>query len=387
MIFLVISSETKQPIKSFVANKGVANIGKILKSSIFLVILVIFVLPIFRAGTADLKLNQFFIASRAIHSNSFSISEIAKAFTSYYSFGINNILYRQSPLPIDYKDPKKLLGYLWPRFPAYAIVYPTETYYYYSLKIGGEDFAGNIRLLDLKEGVLHIGYYDKKFPIGDSNLWFADMSKVDGIKIKVISDFRYEVSYEGRTVTFVLSDFINQLPKKPELNENEKFISQIFDESGVRLVLIFNSAAETFYFLVNQDIPLNDNLKNIGDDFYYGLNTGFVYYKSPQTNRLTLVGVNRRNISANNYFDGPFDQVPPRLPIREELLMAFPSLKTDPNRTIDEYGNYKSDPNRRVAISAYFKYLDLASAKIYLKNKCENKIDNDISSCLTKRIR
>lgn len=56
----------------------------------------------------------------------------------------------------------------------------------------------------------------------------------------------------------------------------------------------------------------------------------------------------------NNWYDGPFDQVPPRLHIRDLLEEAYPYVKQAGG--IDEHGNFIERHGQRVAISPYIAY-------------------------------
>lgn len=70
--------------------------------------------------------------------------------------------------------------------------------------------------------------------------------------------------------------------------------------------------------------------------------------------RQILVGVNSNQVRGNNYFDGPFDQIPPRLQIKELLERVCPYVKY--RGGIDAHGNFLKLAHTRVAISPYVKY-------------------------------
>ena len=79
----------------------------------------------------------------------------------------------------------------------------------------------------------------------------------------------------------------------------------------------------------------------------------FFFYSD---DRLVLVGVLSDNIARNNYYDGPFDQVPPNLNIKQELETVYPYVKL--RGGIDQHGNFVSQHGVRVAISPYIVYSD-----------------------------
>lgn len=74
----------------------------------------------------------------------------------------------------------------------------------------------------------------------------------------------------------------------------------------------------------------------------------------PHTSRYILVGVHQREIRENGWYDGPFDQVPPNLPIRAMLEQAYPYVKDAGG--LDENGNFLNVKGQRVAISPYQEY-------------------------------
>ena len=71
-----------------------------------------------------------------------------------------------------------------------------------------------------------------------------------------------------------------------------------------------------------------------------------------------LIAVNGANARRNNYYDGPFDQLPDnyadQTKIQSYLERAYPHVKGK----IDKRGVLKADRGNRVAVSAYHIYFD-----------------------------
>lgn len=109
-------------------------------------------------------------------------------------------------------------------------------------------------------------------------------------------------------------------------------------------------------------------VEGTGGRYLLDRRTDFVFYADARARRTLLVGVSSHNVYENNYFDGPFDQVPPRLPLKEKLEAACPYLKVDP---IDAHGNFTRKEGQRVAISPYLDYssLDDAIAELTRREK------------------
>jgi len=338
------------------------------------------ILPLFFSIPSNFRLNQFYILANDLSYNTLRPSEMFQSFRSYYSLGINNLLSLTLPVP-DYTQPVEFLNYIWKRLPSLAIVYPTEGYYYYRLKIPNKIIAGNIRFSDIENGILHFGYFDMDNPHATSTKnWAGDITAHDGLAIKRESGHEYKISYLGKTVTFILNDSNQQLPKNLKLLADEQFISQIVDESGIRFVLIFNNKTSAFYFIANPDENIGDELTDLGNNYRLGKNTDFVFYQGPQ--RLLLVGIARQNVAKNNYFDGPFDQVPPHLNLRAKLYLAYPQSRLrygglDPN------GNYIEKSNTRVAITPYYQYSNYTDLIKHNLRCSSQKDDSKFWTCLT----
>lgn len=345
------------------------------------VLISILSLPFFWAYPDDFGLHQFIVADKIITHHPLDILTIWKTIRSRYSFGLNRLLLK-SNRSVNYKDPKQFFSYLFSRFPTYAVVYPTETYYYYTTTMqDGRILSGNIRLLDAQSGILHIGYFDKTDPHSpDSESWTVDIGSRDGVSITTNGPFAYDVSYQNKTIHFVLSDFIAEPPKKLRMLPEEKFVSQVLDDSGIRFFLLFNQKTNSFYYIANEEHGIDEQLREIKSNYYLGLDSQFVYYYDRNENRKLLVGVSKHSIYLNDYYDGPFDQVPPRLDDKSMLIAAYPYVVY--RGGIDAHGNFNNIPGERVAISPYYDYESIPELLSYL-SRCKDGDKSIFWSCLT----
>src|SRR5690606_25947279 len=87
-----------------------------------------------------------------------------------------------------------------------------------------------------------------------------------------------------------------------------------------------------------------------------------------------LVGVHEGNSVVNNYFDGPFDQLPDNFlngdQLREALIDETPELES----IIDRFGN-TDDGSNRVLIAPYIHYSDAFELSMF--DDCANAAGDD----------
>src|SRR6185295_3505585 len=86
-----------------------------------------------------------------------------------------------------------------------------------------------------------------------------------------------------------------------------------------------------------------------------GRRTGFAFYRDHRIERKILIGVFAANSELNNYFDGPFDQLPENFiegdSLRQAIIASDPSVKGQ----IDRLGNF-ADGEGRYLIHPYMLY-------------------------------
>jgi len=317
--------------------------------------------PLAVGHNGPLTLNQTIVEHDLMNAGAFRFDDRVRSLRSRYSAGLDRLINGRDAdvSKVDLDEPVTVLRYILASAPPVAVVYPTETYFYYTFRLRDRVISGNVRLLDADSGLLHIGYFDKH---ETSTMNSATFGPEDGIEIKTLAPHRYRVTFEGRSTEFILPTRFLDRPESLELLEHEEFITSVLDESGVALTLLYNNVLNGFFFVVNPDVPLSEARYPIegGDGRYFvGERTRFVYYDDPDYERSVLVGVDADNIRMNNYFDGPFDQVPPRLSIGDRLRAAYPY--TNYRGGIDDHGNFLELDGQRVAISPYQAYEDLHS--------------------------
>jgi len=348
------------------------------KIVLFVFVLLLIFLPLFSVFNSNVYLNQFSLQTTFISHGSFL--EMLSFFKSAYPFGWNLMFDFSSNPSFNVSEPSETLVYLFDNMPYHAYVYPTETYYYYKFSYDETIYAGNFRLLDANEGKLHIAYYDESQPHG--GFFYKVLNQSDDLIIKAIDDFTFKIIYKGRQKIFHLTEIASQKPKRLQLLPEEEFVAHIIDESGIFLFLIYNDKTSSFYYILDEERPVMDSFSSINSFYILGKRTKFIFYNDDEYDRKLLVGVSQDNIYQNDYYDGPFDQVPPRLPLKEKLEAAYPYTKYAGG--IDEHGNFKGfQQGSRVAISPYLDYKEIDSLLSY-HSRCNIEEEKSIYwSCLT----
>jgi hypothetical protein len=254
-----------------------------------------------------------------------------------------------------FEDARAVLGYVLTWAPSPASVYPTEQYYYYKFPLGPRRVSGNIRFVNADRGAISVGYFDDSNPRDMITREFRDSE--DGVSVRLDS-VRHEVclSLDGICRVFRLDQDAFGPPPYPLL-PGEQVVSGIRDESGYYFHLIYWRPGRSFYYVLNPAKPRPERwtLAACGEvEAWFGDESRFCFLHDRSTGRFILVGVQRREIERNTWYDGPFDQVPPRLSIRAILEEAYPYVKDAGG--LDEHGNFLAQPGQRVAISPYQAY-------------------------------
>lgn len=248
-------------------------------------------------------------------------------------------------------------------------IYPSENYYYFNLALRGRTLSGDIHLdvLNIDSGVVQFGFVEKfedrtravgRYRPG----WTGDFGPGQGVEVERINDFRYAVTYGGRTVIFNLYNGDTVPPVKARLMADEEYVGPSFDESGLRFFLIFNRTIGRLYWVLNEDGFVPEEFRRLTDHIAIGDRTEFAFYLDSVNNRKILVGVQGLNVAHNNWFDGPFDQLPDnyvktgRVEMRKYLERHFGYRPG----TLDRYGNYVNDPGARAAVAPYARYFEPA---------------------------
>jgi hypothetical protein len=245
---------------------------------------------------------------------------------------------------LNVEDPMAVFQFVLGELPDKVKVYPTENYFYFTFYHRGIRYAGNLRLdvTDRDEGKVHFAYYEDlaEYLYYDESITHRVLDDEVGVKVEKAADLAYRISYGDKSVLFELNDLRNVKPPPGAFGPDEVYLGPIFDESAIQFFLVFNKKAKVFHYVLNETGPVPDQFVTAeqSDRILIGKRTGFAFYRDLKLDRKILIGVFEANSRVNNYFDGPFDQLPDNFiegeTLREAILAVEPHLKGK----IDRYG-------------------------------------------------
>jgi hypothetical protein len=289
--------------------------------------------------------------------SSAAAAEQPKLYTGQsYVEDVNN----REPLPVG--DVKAMFAWVLGELPSRVKVYPTENYYYFYFYHQGSRYAGNIRLeaATRDEGKVNFAYYVdmNEWHLKEDNRQYVVLGKDDGVAVEKVERLLYRVSYGEKSVLFELNDLSNVKPPASVLGADEKFLGPIMDESGVRFFLVFNEKLKIFHYILDETVPLADELfpAKRTPQILIGRRTGFAFYQDARLPRKIMIAAFEANVRVNNYFDGPFDQLPDNFlagdELRRAILAESPGLKDE---KMDRFGR-SPDGAIRYLIGPYIFY-------------------------------
>jgi hypothetical protein len=260
----------------------------------------------------------------------------------------------------DVKDALSVFRFVLNSLPDRVKVYPTENYYYFKFNSGGVSYSGNIRLENERRdrGQVHFAFAPEFSEWKEEEpAVFKILTKKDGVTIERMEDLTYRISLAGKSVVFALNDLRHVKPPPGAMSADERFIGPIFDESGVRFLLVYNQRLKAFHYLLDETITPNETFapSPSTDRILIGKRTGFAFYRDHKLDRKILIGVYEGNSRVNNYYDGPFDQLPDNFIQGNSLRDAILDVASRLKGRIDRYGS-SFDGESRYMIAPYVHY-------------------------------
>jgi hypothetical protein len=177
------------------------------------------------------------------------------------------------------------------------------------------------------------------------------------VTVEKVEPLAYRVSYGKKSVVFALNDVSQVKPPAAALAPNDRFIGPVFDESAIRFFLVFNAKLKSFHYILDETVEPADVFvpAPVGDGrILIGKRTGFAVYRDQRRDRKILIGVYHDNVVANNYLDGPFDQIPDNFIEGDSFQQAILAVEPDLKGRINRYGSFAD--GARVAVAPYMEY-------------------------------
>lgn len=262
---------------------------------------------------------------------------------------------------LDTRNALDVFAFVLSQLPAQVRVYPTENYYYFRFTLSGVAYAGSLRLgpAERDAGKIEFGFYKdltdwRDTMDGDRH---AILGAAEGVTVEHAGGLRYRVAHAAKSVIFELNDLSGVKPPPQAIRPQETFIGPIFDESGLRFFLLYSSKLKVFHYVLDETVPVPEDLIPLAgaDRLLLGRRTGFAFYKDHFAERKILVGAYEPNSRLNNYFDGPFDQLPENFIEGETLRAAIIDADPEAKGQIDRLGNYAREEGRYM-IHPYMLY-------------------------------
>lgn len=264
------------------------------------------------------------------------------------------------PNDLDPKNPDAVFAAVFEALPSKVTVYPSESYYYFTFHLNGIHYAGNIRFdaFDQFDGKVHFAYANEyAYWRKPQDPVYKKMGSADGVQVTQVNKFLYKITFKDKTVEFALPDLSKIKPAPEMLRPDEVYIGPSWDESGVQFYLIFNKSAKAFMYLL-VDTPKMDQYEpsSLSPAVTVGNRTSFVFYKDKLAPRQILIGDFVGHTMLNDYFDGPFDQLPDNYVQGNTLLDSI--LEVEPRIKGEKVDRYGSDPTGefRYGITSYRYY-------------------------------
>lgn len=280
---------------------------------------------------------------------------------------INEATTHTQTLAID--DPMAVFAYVLNSLPDRVKVYPTENHYYFAFDLNGVRYAGNIKIdAHLRaEGKVEFSYYeDRASWLEDSKATGLALDAPRGVTVEQVEPLAYRLTYRNKSVVFALNDLSQVKPPAAALAPDDQFIGPVFDELGVRFFLVFNGKLKLFHYILDETVNPADVFvaAPVGHGrILIGKRTGFAVYRDQHRDRKILIGAFHDNVTANNYLDGPFDQMPDNFIVGDTFRNAILAVAPDLKGQINRYGSFAD--GARFAIAPYMEYRSPKDLEIF----------------------
>lgn len=286
---------------------------------------------------------------------------------------------------VDPSRPLDVFRLVYRRLGTYVTVYPSENYYYFVLFSRQGVLRGNLQLSpqlrDRRE--ISLAYSLDGQRGGRSTA--VRITREQGLFLVRLNRFNYAAFFEGRPVLFSLHQISTRPPAEVNFMSGETPVGPSFDESGLSFYLVFQKHPAHFFWILNQRVPAPDVFNKISGDVEVGARTSFAFFNDHVNSRKILIGVSARNMEANTWYDGPFDQLPDNyiaagaVELKKYIEEVYPYTRGQ----IDKFGHFVLAPELRVLIAPYKAFERLEDLAFVEKCKTSFRAGPELYACLT----
>jgi hypothetical protein len=170
------------------------------------------------------------------------------------------------------------------------------------------------------------------------------------------------------------------------LKTGEIYMGEAHDDSGVWFYLIYDGIGNTAAYILDEQHGAKDGLLSQKSGVLLGQRTGFAFWQEHSPERKRLIGVQADNVRANNYFDGPFDQLPDSYHGKMTVKNLYEKVRPTEAKRMDDFGNYKDRADFRGAIDAYLPYEQINDFEPLTRCIKNSKSDAKYRVCFKKHV-
>jgi hypothetical protein len=290
------------------------------------------------------------------------------------------------PATLAIADPMAVFKFVLGNLPDRVKVYPTENYFYFQFFDRHIRYAGNIRLdvTDRDEGKVHFAYFEdlSEWTYYDESITHRILDASYGVKVEKEGPLAYRISHGDKSVLFELNDLSNVKPPPGAFGPDEVYLGPVYDESAMQFFLVFNKKLKVFHYVLNETGEVADQfVRSVPSErILIGKRTGFAYYLDHKLDRKILIGVFEGNSRVNNYFDGPFDQLPDNFIEGTALHDAIVAVEPHLKGKIDRFGITPGSSSRYM-IGPYRHYRTEEDLMVFHSCATDKKVGASYYAC------
>ena len=186
-------------------------------------------------------------------------------------------------------------------------VYTGENNYYVQFPAAGR-IVGSIISLSVKDrddGKLGFSFIERNENLGLNRLTRRvgggkTLDKSNGVDVKRLDAFKYEVSFKGKKVIFNLYDPGLVPPAQFQMGDSEVYVGPVVDEAGFEFYLMFHEKRSHLFLILNETIGLTDVFNKIDGGIVMGERSRFAFYDDEKLKRKIFIGAQGDNTLENN---------------------------------------------------------------------------------------